>query len=396
MKNTPHFPIRLLVPLLLCFLIAGCGQGFQSATNEPPTLLSIAFSPASRSIPLGGTRQFTITGNYSDGNQSTPAANSVNWKSSDPASTITPGGYLTVSQAFTIGNTLTITASYGGMTASLPLTVTPTDIFGIWSANIKPFAPAAIAIDSSNNVYVANAIFSNNSSMILKYNASGTQTASFKVSISNNAAGIAADSSGNVYVTDYNKNSQQINVYNSTGALTGTLPTTVPPGFAPAGVAVDSAGKIYVTDAGDNYLYEYDSSYALVKQWSTTGIPSGVAVDPSGNVYVADFSNQMIRVYNANGISLTSWSVPGIPSNLPFGPPSGVAVYTDSSTGITKIYVVDTYNYLLREYDFNGISGTQKGFWSTTGWPSGVAVDSAGKVYVVDATNNVIRKCSPQ
>ncbi|MDR3579884.1 MAG: Ig-like domain-containing protein [Oryzomonas sp.] len=375
MTKTPLFPITLFVPILIFLLISGCGHGNNNPTNQPPTLISIAVSPAARSIPLGATRQFGVTGTYSDGSQQSVQASLVAWNSTNTGVMNISAGGAAISN--TMGTT-TISATYGGVTAAIPIQVTPTDIFAIWSTNVKPVDPVGVAVDSSSNVYVADAaIFSNNSSLIRKFSSLGIQAGKGSTTLTSNVVGgVAVDNiSGNVYVTDYDKN--LLNIYNPLGTPLTPFVTT-----APAGVAVDSHGNVYVTDAANNYLYIYNSSGALITSWSTTGVPSGVAVDASGNVYVADFSGRMIWKYASDGTYKTKWSTTGTPS--------GVAV---DPTG-TKVYVVDTYYYMLREYDSGGNS--LNGPWSTTGWPNAVAVDPSGYVYVVDATNNKVLRCPPQ
>jgi DNA-binding beta-propeller fold protein YncE len=392
MTKTPLFPITLFVPILIFLFISGCGHSYDNSafTNQPPTLISIAVTPAARSIPLGGTRQFVVTGTYSDGSQKTIPASSVTWSSPDTAdATISSEGFLSVSTGpASVGKQPTISATSGGITVSIALTVTPTDIFTNWSTTVKPVDPVGVAVDSSGNVYVADAaVFSNNSSMIRKYSSQGIQIASGATTLTrSNVVGVAVNStSGKVYVTDYDNN--LLNIYNPLGTPPTTLAPTAPIA-APAGVAVDPSdpsGYIYMTDARNNYLYKYNSSNVLIQSWprSTIGVPSGVAVDRSGNVYVADFSERMIRKYSSAGTQTASWSTTGTPS--------GVAV---DPTG-TKVYVVDTYYYVLREYDSNG-NPSQNGPWSTTGWPNAVAVDPSGNVYVVDATNNKVLRCLPQ
>ena len=399
MTKKPLFPITLFVPILILLLISGCGHSGANTndTNQPPTLISIAVTPAARSIPLGGTRQFGVTGIYSDGSQESILANSVTWSSSETGiMSVNSGGLATPNTQ----GTTTLSAAYGGITVSLSLSVTPNIAFTNWTTANNP---AGVAVDALGSIYVANAAFSNHSSMITfsnhssmihKYNAPpANQTAPFNVSITSNVAGVALDNtsgnatSGYLYVTDYYNN--HINIYNSAGTLTATWSTPLPTG-APTGVAVDSSGNVYVTDARNNYLYKYNSSGSILASWSTTGVPSGVAVDSSFNVYVADLSDHMIIVYSSTGTQTASWSTTGTPFGVAVNPAG------------TKVYVADAYNYLIREFvpppagSRPGTPWSPTTYWSTIGFPNAVAVDSSGNVYVVDSTNNVVRKYPPQ
>ena len=124
-------------------------------------------------------------------------------------------------------------------------------------------------------------------------------------------------------------------------------------------------------------------------------------------MFVADTGNQAIRKITPTGVvstlagSGTQGFLDGIGTAVKFGYPSGVAV---DSTG--NVFVADTGNNRIRKITPNGVvttlagSGTV-GFADGTGTTAmfynlfGVAVDSTGNVYVADAGNNRIRKITP-
>jgi secreted PhoX family phosphatase len=137
--------------------------------------------------------------------------------------------------------------------------------------------------------------------------------------------------------------------------------------------------------------------------------PTGVAVDRAGNVYVADTYNNTIRkltpggmVTTLAGLAGTAGSADGTGSTAQFSWPVGVAV---DSAG--NVYVADTYNYTIRKVTPGGVVTTLAGQAETHGSadgtgsaaqfnsPSGVAVDSAGNVYVANTYDDTILKGFP-
>jgi hypothetical protein len=95
-------------------------SGTATLTVTPPTLTSIAVTPANPSIPRGTTQQFTATGTYSDNTTNNITA-TVTWSSVDTAiATIAGTGLATGAAA---GST-TIRATLSGVTGSTGLTVT--------------------------------------------------------------------------------------------------------------------------------------------------------------------------------------------------------------------------------------------------------------------------------
>ena len=87
--------------------------------QAPPTLTSIAVTPANGTLTIGGTQQFTATGTYSD-SSTLDVSNQVTWASSTPASATISGAGL----ATGVGSgTTSITATLGSVVGSTGLTV---------------------------------------------------------------------------------------------------------------------------------------------------------------------------------------------------------------------------------------------------------------------------------
>jgi sugar lactone lactonase YvrE len=129
--------------------------------------------------------------------------------------------------------------------------------------------------------------------------------------------------------------------------------------------------------------------------------PSGVAIDSAGNLFVADTGNSTIRkivistgvVTTLAGIAGTCGSTDSTGTAASFCYPSGIA--TDSAG---NLYVSDTGNYTIRKIVVStgavttlaGSAG-QTGFTNGTGsgarfaYPIGIATDSSGNIYVADS-----------
>jgi uncharacterized protein (TIGR03437 family) len=204
------------------------------------------------------------------------------------------------------------------------------------------------------------------------------------------------------------------------------LAVNAPTGIT-TGVALDSSGNLYVSDAENCLVYQVNpagtlSVYAGNGTCDISGdggratnaalfSPMGLAVDSSGNLYIADQINCRIRMVTPAGIMTTvagngayGYSGDGGPAKramLNF--PTGVAV--DSSG---DIYIADQDNHVIRKVTAAGIISTiagngMEGYGGDTGqataaklnYPAGVALDTNGNLYIADADNDRIRKVTP-
>ncbi|MDK1347686.1 RICIN domain-containing protein [Streptomyces sp. 378] len=202
---------------------------------------------------------------------------------------------------------------------------------------------------------------------------------------------------------------------------------------SPYGIAVDGAGTLYICDVNnfrirkvtadgkistfaglDSAGFDGDGGPATAAQFKG---PMGVAVDSTGAVYIADCWNHRVRKVTADGkVRTFAGSSPadvgrggfagddGLATSAQLNRPIGVAV---DSAGV--VYIVDQRNHRVRKVTadgkistFAGMSsaGFHGGFGGDGGLatsaelrnPQGVAVDGAGDVYIADTGNHRVRK----
>jgi trimeric autotransporter adhesin len=102
---------------------SGAANGSATLTVTAAVLTSVDISPDDETIPTGGQLPLTLTGSYSD--NTTQNVTNATWSSSDPTlASVDPVSGIVTGIANSNGNTVTITASYGGMTDTTTVTVT--------------------------------------------------------------------------------------------------------------------------------------------------------------------------------------------------------------------------------------------------------------------------------
>lgn len=221
-----------------------------------------------------------------------------------------------------------------------------------------------------------------------------------------NPAGVAADVNGNLYVADTFNGA----IRKMTPAKTNWTVTTLASGLNyPYGVAVDVSNNVYVADTLSGAIRKITpvgTNWTVTTLASGFNYPNSVAVDANGNVYVADSYNSIIRKVTPSGGITTLAGQLGSPGTndatgtaARFNLPMGVAV---DNAG--NVYVADTYNETIRKVTTNGVVSTLAGMPGVSGgvdgtngvarfvYPTGVAVDTNGNVYVADTGNDTIRR----
>lgn len=192
----------------------------------------------------------------------------------------------------------------------------------------------------------------------------------------------------------------------------------------PYAVAIDAAKNLYVSDTVNNTIRKITPARVVTTLAGTAGIrgttdaagaaarfnfPVGLAVDSAGNVYVADSGNLTIRkitpagaVTTLAGAALQLGSTNGQGAAARFFLPYGLAVDTAGN-----VYVAEGGNHLIRKITPDGTVSTlagsamQAGLTDGTGGaarfntPFGLTIDAGGNLYVADSGNNAIRKVTP-
>ena len=252
----------------------------------------------------------------------------------------------------------------------------------------------------------------------------------------NSPMATALDNLGNLYIAD--TNNHRIRKVDATSGTITTVAGNGTPGFSgdgatainaqlhnPRGVALDSAGHLYIADYGNHRIRKVDATSGTITTVAGNGTsgfvgdgataisaqlsyPRGVALDSAGNLYIADTSNHRIRKVDASG-TITTVAGNGTPGfsgdgataiSAQLSYPLGVAL--DS---LGHLYIADTSNHRIRKVDASGTITTVAGN-GTPGFagdgatatnaqlrtPTGVALDSAGNLYIADSNNHRIRK----
>jgi sugar lactone lactonase YvrE len=289
--------------------------------------------------------------------------------------------------------------------------------------------PIGVALDLYGNLYVGDqwndAIRKVTSSGVVSTVISSSDSSAVNASYIHAPTGVAVDASGHVYMINNDDvgGQQKIIDISLSASPVSALGLTHGPGWITGyGVAVDILGLVYIADYNQCVIYKVSPSASTVLAGSQGDCAwqdgqgnsakfstlFGIAVDLWGNVYVADYGNNVIRKVTSAGVVTTLAGIPssygfvnGVGASAKFNMPYAVAVDTQG-----YVYVADTGNNAIRMITPGGVvttlAGGTSGYANGTGTaarfnnPQGIAVDSAGNIYVSDTGNHVIRKITLQ
>ncbi|MCK5523505.1 MAG: hypothetical protein KAI83_10270 [Thiomargarita sp.] len=252
--------------------------------------------------------------------------------------------------------------------------------------------------------------------------------------------GIAVDSSGVLYVADFKSHS--IRKIDNQGVIT-TIAGDGRQGYhgdggsataaqlnQPRGIALDSNGALYIADAQNHLIRKINrqgiittiagnnvAGYCCEGIQATTAqlnYPIDVAIDNANNLYIADKNNHVIRKVDSHGIITTivgdntqgngTRDEGGLATRTQLNSPHAIAL-----DHFGHLYIADYGNHLIRKVDKNGYINTVAGN-ATQGYsgdgksattaqlnfPSGIALDKAGNLYINDTQNYRIRRVDIQ
>lgn len=311
-------------------------------------------------------------------------------------------------------------------------------------------SPVGLALDAASTLYIADQLNHRirqvpTSQTIITVAGDGTAGYSGDNSTAtaaelNGPMGVVVDSAGNFYIADSANNViRKVTPADKISTVVGD--NSLGAGFSgdgaqplnaqlngPSAVVLDSAGNLYIADTGNNRVRKVNFANNTITTVAGSGgttfsgdglpatdaslnAPRGLAFDAAGNLYIADSGNGAIRMVSASSQKMSTVAGTGVlgyngdnipPTQAQLNYPLGVAL---DSAG--NLYIADSQNFRIREV-INGviitIAGTgQPGFggdglYSTLSvfqFPSSVLVDSTGHVYVADTGNNVIRLLTP-
>jgi 6-phosphogluconolactonase (cycloisomerase 2 family) len=366
-------PLGLLIAVAAGFFSLGGCSG--SGPSSPPTLTSIAITPANAAVSVGSNQQLTAQGIYSDGTM-TDISSSVSWSSSDETlASISSSG---LAAAAAIGRPQ-VTATSGGVTGSTRLIV----VEGTWVARFAySVGGPTISIFS---VDAASGQLQANGSLVR-----GNNEWPFTIAIDPAGKFAHTANTGHDSVTAFN-------IDPAGGRLTAI--SDYGTGYGPNSVGVDPSGSfVYATNGaggcsgpvGSISGYWIDRSSGKLTPIAGSPFAAGcddfgfIVVHPGGKfVYISDYNGVSVFAIDvASGALAAAGSVVGI-GNIAFDPTGKIAIartFANGAPATMSSFTVDATTGALSQ-----VSGSPLPAGSVQTFP---AICPSGKyAYVANQAN---------
>jgi len=295
--------------------------------------------------------------------------------------------------------------------------------------------PSGLAVDSQGNILLADsgnnrireiAAGSQNIGTVAGgYIGDGQKATDASLDLSSQGGHITFDRSGNLYIAD--TANHRVRKVSSKGTITtvagnGTMgysgdggPATAAQLSHPSAVVMDSQGNLFIADAGNGRIRKVDPNGTIttpqingpifgsyIFEWG-----AGMAIDSSDNIYFSDGLTVVWKLDPANNASIVAGTLWGFGSSGDGGPatqatiffPLGVAVDTAGN-----LYISEWLGHRVRRVDSSGtittVAGNGTPGFSGDGGPASAALlnypvdlatDASGNLYIADWLNFRVR-----
>jgi sugar lactone lactonase YvrE len=207
--------------------------------------------------------------------------------------------------------------------------------------------------------------------------------------------GIAAADNGNIYVgrgTEIvvtGSNGQSVTTWGSRGDGDGEL-------ASPSGIVIDGSGSVFVSESANGRIKKFTADGNFTAAWQSTSLEA-LTISSNGDLYGVNSWEKSVYAFSSSGVSLGSWKYNS--STVEGSFPTGIAVDTSGN-----IYVADYEDYAIKKFSpegqlilqwgKQGVNDGELNFETYTGRPEGIGIetDSDGYVYVADLGNHRIQK----